>query len=85
MCFLWGQAVGLPLYESTMKGNAMKSFILNAMNVQNGHTKMFKVRGENVDHAIQRLESDEYITADAPYGWEVLACDMCFAAKMRDY
>ena len=72
MCFLWGQAVGLPLYENTMKGNAMQNFYINAMNVQNGHTKMHIVKGDNKDHAIQRLESDEYITADAPYGWEVV-------------
>jgi hypothetical protein len=50
----------------------MQNFYINAMNVENGHTKMHIVQGENKDHAIQRLESDEYITEDAPYGWEVM-------------
>ena len=50
----------------------MKRFYINAMNVENGHTKMHIVKGENKDHAIQRLESDEYITDTAPEGWEVV-------------
>lgn len=50
----------------------MENFYINAMNVKNGYTKMHIVKGENKDHAIQRLESDEYITDDAPDGWEVM-------------
>jgi hypothetical protein len=53
----------------------MQSFYIVAMNVENGCTKTHKVKGENKDHAIQRLESDEYITDDAPYGWEVVQYD----------
>jgi hypothetical protein len=41
------------------------------MNVTNGYTKTFKVKGDNYDHAVQRVESDEFITEAAPDGWEV--------------
>ena len=50
----------------------MENFYINAMNVESGYTKMHIVQGENKDHAVQRLESDEYITSDAPHGWEVM-------------
>ena len=50
----------------------MTNFYIDAMNVETGYTKMHIVQGENKDHAIQRLESDEYIPPDAPYGWEVV-------------
>ncbi len=53
----------------------MENFYINAMNVTTGYTKMFIVKGENKDHAIQRLESDEYISEDAPDGWEVMHYD----------
>lgn len=50
----------------------MESFYITAMNVENGYTTTFKVEGDNYDHAVQRVESDEYITEKAPYGWEVV-------------
>jgi hypothetical protein len=51
--------------------NQMKAFKITAMNVQNGHTKTIKVMADNYDHAVQVIESDEYITSEAPYGFEV--------------
>ena len=61
------------IHRNKQQGNkTMKRFYINAMNVENGHTKMHIVKGENKDHAIQRLESDEYITENAPEGWEVV-------------
>lgn len=50
----------------------MKIFYIKAMNVETGHVDTHLVRGENIDHAMQRLESDEYISKSAPYGWEVI-------------
>ena len=49
----------------------MQAFKITAMNVQNGHTKTIKVMADNYDHAVQVIESDEYITSEAPYGFEV--------------
>ena len=61
------------IHRNKQQGNkTMERFYINAMNVENGHTKMHIVKGENKDHAIQRLESDEYITETAPEGWEVV-------------
>ena len=57
--------------NTSRKVNAMNNYYINAMNVTNGYTKMHIVKGENKDHAIQRLESDEYITPESPDGWEV--------------
>jgi len=48
------------------------AYFIDAMNVETGITKTHLVEADSTDHAIQRLESDEYITPEAPYGWEVM-------------
>lgn len=50
----------------------MQTYSIAAMNVENGYIKVLAVRGESYDDAVQRLESDAYISESEPYGWEVV-------------